>query len=156
MKAVFLKQVCLLIAVILVWNGYALAADGGAVDPNNPVADTSGWADLKQLSQGYETKVVLTDGTSYRGNLRSVSDDELVIFSGDSGQTFARNRVQRVSIRRPGHRGRNALIGLAIGAGAGLGIGAAMDASCESFCFIPAKAGAPVLFGPIGDRDRTC
>jgi hypothetical protein len=113
-------------------------------------ADKTGWDGLKQSGLYHEAKVVLTDGESYRGEIISVNDDSLVVHSGNADHQVARTRVQSVSVRRPGHRGRNALIGLGVGAATGLGIGAYMDANCEGFCFIPAKAGAPVMFAPIG------
>ncbi|MGA2712144.1 MAG: hypothetical protein ABSG41_03480 [Bryobacteraceae bacterium] len=41
---------------------------------------------------------------------------------------FDRQQVSVVSVKKPGHRTRNALIGLAAGAGIGLGIGIATRA----------------------------
>ena len=48
-------------------------------------------------------------------------------FSGnqrDSQEALSRQEIRRVSVKRQGHRGRNTLIGLAVGAGGGLAFGA--------------------------------
>ena len=97
------------------------------ISPSLRAADNSDWANLKQLTPGQKTKVSLTDGKSYQGDLQSLSDDAVVLHFATGDQTFARQTVQRVSIKRNGHRGRHALIGAAIGAGAGLGFGIAVD-----------------------------
>jgi hypothetical protein len=128
---------------------------GEAVTLNNIglVYSDLGWGNLKQLAPGQETKVVLNDATSYQGKLQSVSDDVLVIHTGNGNQTFTRQSVARVSIKRRGHRGRNALIGAALGAGAGLGVGAAIDhcGSKPAPCFgNKGKAIATPLFALIG------
>jgi hypothetical protein len=118
---------------------------------SHAAVDTAGWEKLKQLTLYREAKVVVTSGETYQGTLIRVNDSELVIHPGTGDQTIARTHIQLVSIRRPGHRLRNALIGLAIGAGAGVGIGAYQDSNCHGSC---SGAGAtmflPVLFGPIG------
>jgi hypothetical protein len=116
-------------------------------------ANKTDWGNLKQLTPGQELKVVQTDGKSYEGKFQSVSDGALVIHSGSGEQTFTPEGVKRVSIKRRTHRGRNALIGGAIGAGAGLGIGVAID-RCQPSDFICSgnrgKAIATPLFGLIG------
>jgi hypothetical protein len=95
----------------------------GAADPT--------WNNLKQLSPGQRVKVVLHGTKSVQGQFQSVTDDALIVRSGGTDQTFPRDSVQQVSLRRSGHRGRNALIGAGIGAGAGLGLGAAVDNNCS-------------------------
>jgi hypothetical protein len=113
-------------------------------------ADKTGWDSLKQLGLYHEAKVVLTNAESYQGKLIAVNEDALVLHSGSSDQTFARDRVQRISIRRPGHRGRNALIGLGIGAGAGLGWGASLDNNGSAFTKNMGKPIGASLFGLAG------
>lgn len=115
-------------------------------------ANKTDWGNLKQLTPE-ELKVVQTDGKSYEGKFQSVSDGALVIHSGSGEQTFTPEGVKRVSIKRRTHRGRNALIGGAIGAGAGLGIGVAID-RCQLGDIIGSgnrgKAIATPLFGLVG------
>ena len=72
------------------------------ISPSLRAADSSDWTNLKQLTPGQETKVSLTDGKSYQGDLQSMSDDALVIHSANGDQTFPRQTVQRVSIKRNG------------------------------------------------------
>lgn len=94
-----------------------------------PQADKANWDNLKQLVSGQEIMVVLKDAKSFQGKFQSVSDEALVIRLATGEQTFNRQSVLRVSSKGQGHRGRNALIGLAVGAGAGLAVGAAYSAS---------------------------
>ncbi len=89
------------------------------------------WDILKQLAPGQQIRVVLNDSKSYKGEFQSITDDVIVLHAKGGDQTLARQSVKSVSSRRPGHRGRHALIGAAIGAGAGLGFGAAVDADCS-------------------------
>jgi hypothetical protein len=78
------------------------------------------WDNLKQLAPGEQIRIVLNDAKSYSGQFQSVSDDGIVLRLGKDTQTFERQTVLRVSTRGNSHRGRNALIGLAVGAGAGV------------------------------------
>jgi hypothetical protein len=84
------------------------------------------WNQVKALAPGTEIRVERTGGPSVRGQLRSASDETLVVGSGKGEEMLPRPQVARVSVRGKGHRGRNALIGLAVGAGAGLAIGFAI------------------------------
>jgi hypothetical protein len=92
------------------------------------------WDRLKQLSAGQEIQVVQNDAKSSRSNLRSVTDEAIVVGTATGEQTISRQSILRVSSRGKGHRVRNALIGAGIGAGAGAGIGAAI-AGCTSGCY---------------------
>ena len=107
------------------------------------------WADVKKLPIGDEIRVSASDGKSYRGQLQSVSDESLIIVAASSQQTLARTQVAKVSTRRDSHRGRNALIGLGVGAGTGLAIGAGTDASCGHDCFLGPNIGKEILT-PVG------
>jgi hypothetical protein len=95
-------------------------------------SDDSDWANLKRLASGLQAKVSLSDGKSYKGDLQLVTENIVVLHSASGEQSFPRKSVQRVSIKRNGHRGRHALIGAAIGGGAGLGFGTAIDNDCSS------------------------
>jgi len=119
----------------------ALAANAVA----QPQASGS-WANLSQLAPGTETRVVLSGGKTLRGSLQVVTPDSLAIHAAKSQATLARAEIKRVELRRNGHRGRNALIGLSIGAGGGLGIGAAVDQSSHGWFPNLGKA----VFTPLG------
>src|SRR5579862_3247054 len=113
---------------------------------------SSDWASLGRtpaLSAGTEIQVKTTDDKRYRGKFQSASDDGLVLTTSSGEERLARSAIARVSVGRPGHRARNALIGLGAGAAGGLAIGAAADASCKSFCFVGNNLGK-VIFTPMG------
>lgn len=69
----------------------------------------------------------MNDGKSFRGQLQSTSDESLIMVAASSQQTLARAQITKVATKRESHRGRNALIGLGVGAGGGLAVGAGVD-----------------------------
>jgi len=117
-------------------------------------AQNSAWDTLKQLTPGQQIRVIMNDSKSYRGEFQSVTEEAIVIHTKEGDQTLARQNVKLVSSRRPGHRGRHALIGAAIGGGVGLGIGAAVDADCSPQSFVctgnKGKAIATPVLGLLG------
>lgn len=129
------------------------SAETGTLNNISAVYSSLGWDNLKQLTPGQETRVVLNDARSYQGKLQSVSDDALVIHSENGDQTFTRESVARVSIKRGRHRTRNVLLGTAIGAGAGLGLGAAIDRCGSNTVGCTGNKGKAIvapLFGLVG------
>jgi small nuclear ribonucleoprotein (snRNP)-like protein len=106
----------------------------GSVNAAEPKSAQANWESLKQLASGQEVQVVLNDAKSYRGQLQSVGDDALVLRLATGEQTFERQNVLRVSTRGKGHRGRNTLIGLAVGAGAGVIVGVASPELGQGKC----------------------
>ena len=101
----------------------ALAGNATARQP----ASAAGWTRLTQLTPGTEIRLFLSDGRKLRGYLQSATSDSLAINATISQETLSRAQIKRVQVKRPGHRGRNTLIGLAIGTGGGLAFGAAVD-----------------------------
>ncbi|HEY2015562.1 MAG TPA: hypothetical protein VGH38_18790 [Bryobacteraceae bacterium] len=71
----------------------------------------------------------------------------LAINATTSQEMLVRQNVKRVQLKRPGHRGRNTLIGLGLGAAGGLVAGAGIDHSAKDSWF--PNAGKVVLT-PIG------
>jgi len=110
------------------------------------------WDNVKQLKPGQQIRVVLNDAKSYTGQMGSVSDEGLVIRTGGGEQTVARQNILRVSSQGKSHRGRNALIGLAVGAGAGVVIGVASPEVGQGKCAQGSciNAEAPTLTGFVG------
>ena len=102
-----------------------------AAGPLLRAAEKPDWGNLKQVTPGQTIKVLATDGKSSQGDFQSVSDDALVLHLAGGDRSFPRDTVQRVSIKRNGHRAKHALIGAAIGAGGGLGAGIAIDHDCS-------------------------
>jgi hypothetical protein len=92
------------------------------------------WDCLKQLASGQQIRIVLNDAKSYSGRFQSVSNDGLIVCTGGGEQTFERQNVLRVSTRGNRHRGRNALIGLAVGASAGVIVGVASPELGQGKC----------------------
>jgi hypothetical protein len=113
------------------------------------------WNSVKNLAPGTEIRVERAGGPSVRGRLRSASDETLVVDSGKGEEMLPRQQVARLAVRGRGHRGRNTLIGLGVGAGVGLVIGFATRASPNQLQFVPNSAviggltGAGALVGTI-------
>lgn len=122
----------------------------GNVPAQQQEASAQGWNNLIQLAPGAPVRVALAGGRTVRGDLQKVTSDSLTVSENGNQQNLPRTEIGRVQLKRKGHRGRNALIGLAIGAGGGLAIGAASDRhdSHEAFNFFP-NAGKVVLT-PLG------
>jgi hypothetical protein len=79
------------------------------------------------LESGSEIRVVLNGGKTIIGFLQNVSADSIAINAATSQEALSRQDVKLVSLKCPGHRGRNTVIGLLIGVGGGLATGAAID-----------------------------
>jgi hypothetical protein len=109
------------------------------------------WNNVTALGRAAEVRVQLSDSRSVRGSVINVTEDSLAVNSASGKETFARQQVLRVSVRKPSRRGRNMLVGLAFGAIAGAGIGFAGQAGCTGlFCdggFTAAVAGVTTLSG---------
>jgi len=130
------------IAVLLV---FAIAAAA-----QSPLQD---WNVVKALAPGTDVRVLAA--RTVRVTVQSANDDSLIVHSGKGLETIARQDIARVSVRKRGHRGRNALIGLAAGAGAGAVIGAATDHTCTGWCIFQVSKGTAagilaVVFGGVG------
>lgn len=105
-------------------------------------ADPGDWDSLSRLRPGQRIEVIDMKLKSTRGEFVAVTPDELRV----AGGVIERAQVFRVSRRENSKRGRNALIGLAVGAAAGLAIGAGVDRSFSEDDEHVAK----MLFTPIG------
>jgi hypothetical protein len=121
----------------------AALAVSATAQQTKPVAQ---WTNLNRVENGSEIRVVLAGGKTLRGFLQSVSPDSLAINATTSQEALSRQDIKVISQRRPGHRGRNTLIGLAVGAAGGLGTGAAIDHGDHGWFPNFGKA----VFTPIG------
>ena len=126
----------------------ALLALGLAVNAAGQSADM--WASVMQLAPGTEIRAGLSSGRTAGGAVQSTTADSVVIQSGAGREKLLRAEIKRVQVKGKGRRGRNVLIGLAIGAGGGLAIGAAVDSHDKgsNFNFIPNAGKA--IFTPLG------
>ncbi len=106
----------------------------------------SSWDNLKSLTRGEETRVVMNNLKFYQGEFESLSDAGITIRQRAGEQTLARQDVLRVSRKGQNHRKRNAVIGAVVGAGLGLGGGLAADHAICTIC--PATPRYWALIGP--------
>ncbi len=125
-----------------------LAAALGSSAAAQPAKGIANWANLNQLAPGSEIRVTLANGKTLRGFVQRVTPESLAINATTSQETTARQDIRRVALKKPGHRGRNTLVGLAIGTGAGLAVGAYLDSKEGSGNWFP-NAGK-VVFSPLG------
>lgn len=110
-------------------------------------AQTSDWTVVTQLFSGQKVKVETGDGKTHLGKVLSTSPDAIRL---EKNQLIQKDEIQHILLWSPGHHGRNALIGLAVGAG----IGVAFGAGCGGRDAIVSRGacmavGAP-FFGGIG------
>jgi hypothetical protein len=93
-----------------------------------------------------EARVVLVRGTSVRGFSQAAAADSLTLRTRNGQEQFSRAEIKSVQLKGKGHHGRNALIGLGVGAAAGLAIGASADrASAGDFANL-----GKAVFTPLG------
>src|ERR1035437_2897224 len=97
----------------------ALAATAAAQQAK-PIAN---WANLNQLVTGAEIRVTLANGRTLRGFMQRVTPESLAVNATTSQEMLSRQDIRSVALKRPGHRGRNTLIGVGGGRGGGGGGG---------------------------------
>jgi hypothetical protein len=106
------------------------------------------WQDVKALTAGTAVRISAGSHTT-SGQLQQVTDDSIVEESGKTQQSFRRQDVMRVSVKKDAHRGRNALIGLGAGAAIGAITGAASHQDCTGYCpfYTTRGQGAAIVAG---------
>src|ERR1039457_6677598 len=102
----------------------ATLAATAAAQQAKPIAN---WANLNHLVTGAEIRVTLANGKTLRGFMQRVTPESLAVNATTSQEMLSRQDIRSVALKRPGHRGRNTLIGLAVGTGVGLAAGAVAD-----------------------------
>jgi len=85
------------------------------------------WDNVLGLAPGTRVQVVDLELKSFTGAVQAVGDEVITVRTKGGDVTVNRAEVYRVSLRQGSHRGRNALIGAAIGAGTGIAIGLPLD-----------------------------
>jgi hypothetical protein len=123
----------------------ATFAATAAAQQAKPIAN---WTNLNQLVTGAEIRVTLANGKTLRGFMQRVTPESLAINATTSQEMLSRPDIRRVDLKRPGHRGRNTLIGLAIGTGAGLAAGAVADSRRGRYDMFP--NGGKAVLSPLG------
>jgi hypothetical protein len=107
---------------------------------------SSGWNSVQAISPGTEVRVTSGGAMDVRGKLASTTDNSLTISLGRSQRSFSRAQIVSVAVKKTGHRLRNTLIGLGVGAAVGLVIGLATANQCEG----EITCGLVGATGPIG------
>ncbi len=82
------------------------------------------WDNLRQLRSGEAIEVVDAKMRSHRGAFAAYTPEAISLRQGGGELSVPRGEVASVKRRRESRRGRNALLGLAIGAAGGLAVGA--------------------------------
>ena len=113
------------------------------------LAQSPEWDTVKRLPSGSQVRLSLTNGRKLHGGLLNVTDDSVLVAVSRSNQTLTRVTITRVAIKGASHRGRNALIGMGVGAGVGLAAGAGIDHACVADCFLGHNIGK-IVFTPLG------
>jgi hypothetical protein len=131
-----------------VWLFTLMAAP--ALQAGGPEPYATNWDNVKTVTPGGKTQIVLKDKNSYRGKYQTASDEAIVVRLETGDQTFFRQDVLRVSTKGESHRLRNALIGAGVGAGVGLGLGAAADSACNQNCLFSGKSWGKEVVTPVG------
>jgi hypothetical protein len=79
----------------------ALAA-AAAAQQAKPIAS---WVNLNQLVAGSEIRVTLAAGKTMRGFVERVTAESLAIDAATTQEMLSRQDIQRVELKKPGHRG---------------------------------------------------
>ena len=114
------------------------------------------WNNLKQLQAGEKIEVVDMKLKSFKGTFLSFSEEVISVRVKEDDVVIERAKVLRVTDREHSKRGRNMILGVAIGAGAGLAAGILIDEGVRhvsgeggSYLFAPVLAGAGAALGAL-------
>ena len=133
------------LTVVSLWmTAFALSAMAGQPLP------AGDWSSVSGLAPGSEMRIFLSDGRTLRGSLEAATSDSLTINVSKGQEVHQRQDIRRVQLKRQGRRGRNTLVGLAIGAGAGAAVGAVEDATSPNNAFVLVPHSGVMLFASAG------
>jgi hypothetical protein len=126
-----------------------------AAQPQSPPSGESDWSSLQQLRVGQKIEVVDTNLKKLKGTFLSFSEEAISLRVGKDEVGVQRPNVLRVSLRGKSKRLRNALIGMAIGAGAGVAAIEICAQASSRFSFSPClgqdfRAVAYAILVPVG------
>ena len=111
------------------------------------LGQTDIWTRLRGISPGQTVHVHLVDGTLQKGRFISTDEGAIVVRQRTGGQSFAKDQIRTVSVRKASKRWRNAGIGAAIGAGATAGLVGYVKEGGEGAGFYAAAIG---IYGLVG------
>ena len=102
-----------------------------AAQPQSPPSGESDWGNLRQLRVGDKVEVVRYNLSKHKGKMLAWTEESISLRLKNRDVTISREEVYRVTQLSKGHRGRNVLIGLGLGAAVGTLIGRAQWCSGE-------------------------
>ena len=105
------------------------------------------WDNLKQLRAGQKIEVVDMNLKSVKGTFASFSEEAITLATKEGEMVVRRDHTYRVSVPG-GKRGRNALIGLGIGAAGGVAAGVGLMERETGYA--GAVAGTVVFVAAVG------
>lgn len=108
------------------------------------------WDRVKMIAIGTDIRVTVGTSKPVRGNLRSVTDNDLAIQSETGARSFSRADIRGLSVRQKNHRLRKVLIGAGIGTAAGIAIGGAAANHCMGIACGGARVALGGLIGLAG------
>lgn len=82
------------------------------------------WDNLRQFPEGQKIEVIDMELRSVNGSFTGFTEEAISLRSDSNDISIKRTQVFRVTSHEASHRGRNTLIGLAIGAAGGAAVGA--------------------------------
>jgi hypothetical protein len=118
-------------------------------------AQAQNWDAVKLVAAGSQVRIDAGKHT-FRGTVRSVTDESLALESSGGQQVLQRRDIGRVSVRSGSSRGRHVLVGALIGGAAGAALGGVAAGACrDSICgghgpkFIGGLGGAGAAVGAL-------
>ena len=109
----------------------------------------STWETVRAVVAGTEVRIATGNSTRIEGKLESVTDSALVITQPTGRRSLPRIEIHSVSVKKKGHRVRNALIGFGVGVGAGIVIGVFGAQNCNEQGQLCGAAGAAAVAAGI-------
>ena len=109
------------------------------------LAQADNWTLLRGIYPGQTTHVHTLDGRLTSGGFISTTDANIIIRLRTGDQTFTKDQIKKISVRKASKRWRNAGIGAATGAAAVGVLLAANDVEAD-----PLVVAAVIFYGLIG------
>jgi hypothetical protein len=121
-----------------------------AAQPQSPPSGESDWGNLRQLRVGDKVEVVRYNLSKHKGKMLAWTEESISLRLKNQDVTIPREEVYRVTWLSKSKRGRNALIGLVVGAGVGAVLGATIRGDLGADDPTAAAVAASLTLGGIG------
>jgi hypothetical protein len=104
------------------------------------------WDNLQRIKPDQEVEIVTNDAKAYRGTLRSLQVESIIVRLVSGDHAFERANILRVAYKPKGRRSHHVKVGTAIGAGFGV-VNAFFSDGCQSGGCRFAGVGISALLG---------